>query len=67
MVWPIKGTLGTSLLHAGQYDMSRDPSISSKLYWSDLVRRYFDIGQRGARLLTIQVLERADQRRKSHV
>jgi hypothetical protein len=29
--------------------------------WSDLVRRYFDIGQRSARLLTIQILEHVDQ------
>jgi hypothetical protein len=44
--------------------MSRAPPISSK---SDLVRRYFDIGQRRTRLLTIKVLERVDQWRKSHV
>jgi quinol monooxygenase YgiN len=32
--------------------------------WSDLVRRYFDIGQLSARLLTIQILEHVDQWRK---
>jgi hypothetical protein len=47
-----------SLFHAGQHDMSRAHSISS--ICSDLVRRYFDIGQRSAPLLTIQVLERVD-------
>jgi hypothetical protein len=35
--------------------------------WSELVRRYYDIGQCSARLLTIQILEQVDQRRKSHV
>jgi hypothetical protein len=45
--------------------MSRAHSISS--ICSDLVRRYFDIGQRSARLLTLQVPERVDQWKKSHV
>ena len=63
----IVGGLGLIYADAGQYDMSRDPSISSILYGAISSRRYFDIGQRSARLPTIQVFERVDQWRKSHV
>jgi hypothetical protein len=42
MVWPVKGSLDLhSLLHAGQYDMSPDPSISYISYGCDLVAPIF--------------------------
>jgi hypothetical protein len=50
-----------SLLLARSFDMS----VPLDLFhlWEDHVRRHSDIGQRSARLLTIQVLEHVDQRR----
>jgi hypothetical protein len=56
-----------SLLHAGHHDMISTPSISSTSDGAMSCRRYFDIGQRRTRHCTIQVLDRVDQWRKSHV
>jgi hypothetical protein len=56
-----------SLLRAGQHDMISTPSISATSEGAISCRRYFDIGQRRTRHRTIQVLERVDQWRKSHV
>jgi hypothetical protein len=56
MVWPIKGSLETTIrCFMPGNDVSRAPSICSQLYWSHCVR-YLDIGQRSARLPTIQFL-----------